>query len=289
MERDVFLNTKLIVVEGLPGFGKSTTAKLICDILLEKHIDAELFLEGDLDHPADYDGVSCFNENEFVNLLAISENLKELISDSVTKSGSDYLLSYRKMEKEHGFKIPDHLLDAFFNRDIYELPLEKNMELITEKWREFTARANNENKTYIFECCFIQNPLTIGMVKYDEQKEKVAGYVHALAEITEKLNPVLFYIEQDDLEFSFRKAVNERTKEWSAGFVEYYTNQGYGKMKGYRGLDGTIKVLKARSELEREIFDTLKIKKIKINNSHYEIARYKSKLTEKLNLFEVLG
>ena len=43
------------------------------------------------------------------------------------------------------------------------------------------------------------------------------------------LNPMLLYVEQDNLEFSFRKALKERTPEWSTGIVDYYTNQGYGK------------------------------------------------------------
>ncbi len=198
-------------------------------------------------------------------------------------------MPYRKIKNEYGSNFPDGLLNTILKNDIYELPLEKNLELITEKWRDFADKANNENKTYIFECCFIQNPLTIVMVKYGEQKEKVISYVSALAKIIEKLNPVLFYIEQDDLEFSFKKVFNERPKEWSTGFIEYYTNQGYGKINGYNGLEGTIKVLEARRDVEREIFEMLNIKKTKIDNSLYETAKYKSWINKKLNLFEVLN
>lgn len=114
------------------------------------------------------------------------------------------------------------------------------------------------------------------------------NYVSTLSKIIEKLNPVLFYVEQDDLEFSFKKAFNERTKEWSTGFIEYYTNQGYGKAHGYKGLEGTLKVLEARRALEREIFDRLKLKKEIINNSKYEAEKYKSMIIGKLSLLEVL-
>jgi thymidylate kinase len=40
---------KLIIVEGMWGSGKSTTAKLIRDHSAESGIETRLFLEGDLD------------------------------------------------------------------------------------------------------------------------------------------------------------------------------------------------------------------------------------------------
>ncbi|MEM5660697.1 hypothetical protein AAHB62_08245 [Bacillus cereus] len=52
------------------------------------------------------------------------------------------------------------------------MPFDKNVELIADKWNDFAEIALEDNKVYIFECCFIQNPLTIGMIKYGEQKKK---------------------------------------------------------------------------------------------------------------------
>lgn len=284
MEGGNRMNTKLILVEGLPGFGKSTTAKLIHEILTERNIPAELFLEGNLDHPADYDGVSCFDEKEFDGLLANCGDLKEVFINGVKKKGNNYFLPYRKIQNEYGSMFSDELLNIIFTFDIYELPLERNMELITEKWAEFTEKAMSDNNTYIFECCFIQNPITVAMVKYGEQKEKVMDYVMKLAKIIDRLDPLLIYVEQDDLDFSFKKAIEERPQEWSSGFIDYYTNQGYGKERGYKGLDGTLKVLEARRAIEKEVFDLLKMKKQKINNSQYEMERNKELLMEKLNL-----
>jgi len=176
----------------------------------------------------------------------------------------------------------DELLNSIFKHDVYELPLERNIQLITDKWAEFAEKAMQENKTYIFECCFIQNPITVAMVKYGAQKEIVLDYVMELASIIEPLNPQLFYIVQDDLEFSFKKAIMERPKEWSSGFIEYYTNQGYGKEMGYQGIDGTLKVLKKRRAIENDIFDLLKMNKEKINNSQCKKEKYKTLLMEKL-------
>lgn len=281
------MNTKLIIVEGLPGFGKSTTACILNDILIEKNILTELILEGNLEHPADYDGVASFTIKEFKSLLVNSGHFKEVFLEKVTIMGSNYLLPYKKIKNEYGANFPDKLFNMIIKNDIYELPFEVNKQLITEKWRKFAEKAENQNLTYIFECCLIQNPVTIGMIKYGENKENVANYVLALSEIIENLNPILIYIDQDDLEFSFKKAVKERSKEWSDGFIDYYTTQGYGKMNGYNGLEGTIKVLEARQDIESEIFNRLKIKKVKINNSLYEPSKYKSMIIENLKFFGI--
>ncbi|AIE79859.1 hypothetical protein ABE222_22810 [Bacillus tropicus] len=278
------MNAKLIIVEGLPGFGKSTTAKLINEILSQNKIEVELFLEGNLNHPADYDGVSCFNKFEFDRLVSNSGDFKEVLLKRVLKKGSNYLLPYRKIKNEFGDQFSDELCNDISRNDIYELPFDKNVELIADKWNDFAEIALEDNKVYIFECCFIQNPLTIGMIKYGEQKEKIINYVMKVAKIIENLNPMLFYVEQDDLEFSFRKALKERNPEWSTGIVEYYTNQGYGKEHNHSGIEGAIKVLEARRNLELEIFDMLKMKKEKINNTKYEIDSYRSMLKDKLTI-----
>lgn len=40
------MTSKLILVEGLPGSGKSTTAKITYNLLKEKGVDAEVYFEG---------------------------------------------------------------------------------------------------------------------------------------------------------------------------------------------------------------------------------------------------
>ncbi|MNI66763.1 hypothetical protein D3C73_1223540 [compost metagenome] len=196
----------------------------------------------------------------------------------MVKQDDNYFLAYRKLKAEYGASFPDELLHASFNNDVYELPLDQNRKLITERWKKFADSALKGSDTFVFDCCFIQNPVTIGMIKYGAQKEDVISYVAELAVIAERLNPLLIYVEQNDLDHSFRKAVAERPKEWSEGFIEYYTNHGYGKKHGHAGLEGTLQVLQARRQLEAEIFNGLKIAKKKVNNSSYDLNEYKQVL-----------
>lgn len=56
------------------------------------------------------------------------------------------------------------------------------------------------------------------------------------------------------------------------------TRTRYGKIQNYKGLDGTLQVLKVRRELEEEIFNRLNITKIKVDNSSYNKNDYKQVL-----------
>lgn len=274
------MKTKLILVEGLPGWGKSTTAKLIHELLTENQVPAELYMEGNLDHPADYEGVAYFTEKEFEQLLKKSGSLSKVFQDRVTIKRGRLLLPYMKIKNELGSGFPDELLAAIYKKDVYELPMEENIAVISESWEEFATQASAEEKVYIFECCFIQNPVTVGMVKYGASDEATIQYVKKLAEAVESLNPLLVYVKQEDIAKSFRKAVTERPDEWFNGFVHYYTSQGYGLVNGLSGLEGTIDVLKARQELEYSILENLPLTPYILNNTQFDFEKHQVNLKE---------
>jgi hypothetical protein len=271
------MKTKLFLIEGLPGFGKSTTAKLVNEILTEMDVDSELFFEGNLNHPADYEGVAFYTKEDFEELLTGYEDYKEVFLSHVLEKENGYFLPYQKIKNVLGTSLPTELDSDIYQKDIYELPLEQNIELITQNWKEFSKKAQSENKVYIFECCFIQNPISVGMVKYAAEKETIINYIKGLAQSVENLDPILIYVDQADLDYSFKKAVQERPKDWYEGFVNYYTKQGYGKDNELDGLEGTLKVLKARKEVEMEVLSQLEMKKHIVLND-YRMDDYKNKL-----------
>ncbi len=276
--------TKLILVEGLPGFGKSTTARLVYNILKEQNVEAELFLEGDVDHPADFEGVAFFTNSEMEQLLLEHEHQSEMIKLHMEEYESGYLIPYQKLQHKLGIELTPELLNSFMKKDIYELPLEQNQYLIEKRWQAFAEQAQKSEKVTIFECCFIQNPITVGMIKYNTSKENLIQYIKSLENAIDGLNPLLLYVNQVDLKFSFHKAINERTKEWFDGFVNYYANQAFGNENNYTGLEGTLKILEARKQLEINILEELSIKKEVINNSNYDLQSYQSTLRDFIRL-----
>ncbi len=247
------MKAKLYLMEGLPGSGKTTTAEALTHLLQEKKTNTLLHIEGDINHPADYESVAYLTMNEWTDFQREYDLLDVLQFAEVF---NDYVLvSYRQWQSKQD--VPEAALAFLQTRDIYELPFELHQSLIFKKWEAFVAQALTTDTTYVFECCFLQNPLTMGLIKYDLSEATLQTYIERLATIIAPLQPVLVYVDQPDVERSFRKALQERPTEWADGFVSYYTEQAYGVNHSLSGVDGTIAILQARQMLERQLLKTL--------------------------------
>jgi uridine kinase len=263
--------TKLIIVEGLPGSGKSTTAQKLYDILKDKGINTELYCEGNYNHPADFDGVAYFNSEDFDKLNRVHSTVSDLLNKVKINYYNGYLIPYRKAIEEQHILFEEELFSDITKQDIYELPIEIHTELIVTRWNDFANSYISEDKVVIFECCFIQNPVTVSMVRNNSPKDVTMSYINSLAEKIAPLEPVLIYVEQDDIRVSFNKAICERPIEWVDGFINYYTNQGYGLSNNLKGLEGVMQVIEARGKLESDVYNSLKLVKYKIDNSTFNI------------------
>jgi len=277
--------TKLFLIEGLPGSGKSTTAGLVFDHLTRLGLNARVYIEGNLDHPADYDGWSYFSAGQFNLLLAEYKAFEKVLRHAAEKRLDGFLLERRKLKN---FLLPEELHDLLFSHDIYELPFNIHTSLLTERWQRFAGQSAKEETVYVFDCCFIQNPVTIGMVKWGVGDKEIAAYIKMLEAIIEPLNPVLIYVDQENIRDSFGKAVKERPADWSQGFMDYYTRQGYGLKQKAGGLEGTLTVLEARRKLEAGILSELTINSHTVDNSRFEMEGFSRKIEKIINSrFEV--
>lgn len=247
------MNKRLFLIEGLPGSGKTTTAEALTRVLQNQQINTRLHIEGDLNHPADYENVAYLTMDEWTDFQSKYASLDVLRFSEVF---NDYvLISYRQWQSKQD--IPEAALVFLQAREIYELPFELYQSLIFKKWEAFVAQALTTDTTYVFECCFLQNPLTMGLIKYDLPEATLRALIERIATIITPLQPVLVYVDQPDIERSFRKALKERPTEWADGFVSYYTEQAYGVNRSLSGVEGTIAILQARKVLERQLLEML--------------------------------
>lgn len=272
------MTVKLIIVEGLPGSGKSTAAQMVFDILKSKGIDCELYSEGDFNHPADFDGVAYFDREEFNILEKAHCESRDVLNRIKIEYINGYLIPYRKVVEEQQITFENELFNDITKNDIYELPIDLHMELILSRWKDFTRNYVKKDKVVVFECCLIQNPVTVSMIKNNCHRNITRAYINNLVNIILPLEPLLIYVDQSSIKQSFMKAIDERPKQWIDGFIDYYTNQGYGKSNNLNGITGVIEILKQRNTFEKEIYDSLSFTKYKIDNSDFSLELLKERI-----------
>lgn len=261
------MKTKLIIVEGIPGTGKSSTASFIKELLNKSNIQSILYQEGNLDHPADYESVACLDDVEYDNLLLKYKQDRDLLSKNVIKKENDNFLCYRKMKQDSNANLSDELFKALSKYDVNDLSLEKYSRICKARWKEFAESSKDNHLLSIFECCFLQNPLSTMLARHNAEQSYITHYITDLTEIIKDLNPVLIFLYQDSVKRTFEKVIPERPKEWLDFVIGYVTQQEYGKAHQLEGIEGLVKFYKALRTLEVDIFKTLPFKKLFIDNS----------------------
>lgn len=242
---------KLIITEGLPCSGKSTTAKYIADTLDMKFID-----EGSGDHPADH---------EFHAFLS-KEQLSELRADEKAA------VALCSEQKNGGFIVPlerfsGELFDKLLHYKIYDfLPWETERPLMLDKWQEFTEKAKKSAKGYVFNCVFLQNPMCETMMRFGFHTAASQKYIKEIYDIIRPLEPFVVYLKTDNIAAEIKKAVPERGEEWLTGVIDYHCGGEYGKSLDLSGFDGYISALEERQRRELDILRKLGIDNIVIDD-----------------------
>jgi hypothetical protein len=260
----------LILVEGIPGSGKTSTAQYIKQLFDIFETPSQLYLEGSLDHPADYESVACLDEEEFRHLKASYPECIEVINQftgSLRCLRNYKMIYYGKLQQELPSEKNNHLFRELSKHDVYNLPMEMYEQLIIERWIEFSRQVQMNEEIIILECCFLQNPLTVMFGRFNQTELIVTEFIKRIERIIQPLNPRLIYFHQDDIKKTLNRVIKERPKEWLEHIIWYFTEQGYGKSKGYQGFDGLCEVLKERKRYELDIINLLYLDKLVINNT----------------------
>jgi hypothetical protein len=260
--------TKLILVEGLPGSGKTTTAEFIASWLTQRGVTTAVFLEGNLDHPADFESVACLSESEYADLKAQFPSQADFLESQVIRHGDDHLFRYRFLQQTYP-QLSEALLATLARYEIYELPVEKYRRLVRQRWQDFAAIAAAGEVVTIFECCFLQNPLTMFFGRHDEPVTAAQAFIHELAAAVQMLQPRWIYLHPGEARTTLTHAAQSRSQAWLDFVIAYHTQQGHGKAQGWQGFDGLVRFYERRQAVELALLPQLPFPGLLVNHTDW--------------------
>ena len=255
------MKTNLILIEGLPGSGKSTYAKRIHEWIKQFH-NTLLFQEGDL-HPIDVCWCSILSEEKYSKLLEKYIKYKDQILDNSRTFSDKFIVAYTKVQVEES--------DHEFYKEMSETEIYAKNDLTVFKdfhkslYQSFNSTFNSDI-IYVFECVFLQNHINEHILKYDTNKKELYDYFNTMIAQLSSLHPVLIYIEQKDVEKTLSRISKERIspnkelyKDWIDNVVEYISKQPYAKKYNYLTKHDIIRYFIDRQNIELDLISQLPI------------------------------
>lgn len=265
---------KLILLEGIPGSGKSSAGDFAQGLLERQGLAVRFWREGDLDHPADFEGVAGMSEGYYRDLLARFPHLAALIQQHTAMRGADYLLSYRKLQYNHPEAMSQALIDELARRDVYDgLPMAEYCRLALDRWRDFWQVAAQSDTVTILECCLLQNPLTVLLARHDADPQAAREHIAQIAAIIQPLHPLAIYLSPLDTRAALDRVRAERPAEWADFVAWYLTGQAYGRTHPVAGWEGVIQFYAMRQKLEIDLLTKLPLPSLVIEHAGQEWER----------------
>lgn len=247
---------KCIFIEGLPGSGKTTNAKILANAYKNKGYKVSVYNEGDL-HPIDLAWCSIMDEPTFQHYLNKYSDKKQDILSYSKKRGDQIITAYTKVHFENKTSFYDD-----FSK--YEIFRTNDYTFFKETYQKLWSSFIPSEDIYIFECIFLQNHINELILKYDLTTSEMIDY---FKDLLASLNCdfTVHYIKQDNIKSTIGHIIEERRsqsphhKDWIDLVIEYFTTTKYGKEKDYLGLDGAFRYFSDRQNLELEILSKLDI------------------------------
>lgn len=269
------MKNRLILVEGIPGSGKSTISYKIKEYLESKGIKAKLYSEGDA-HPADLGWNACLTIDEYKQIIDTNPELEEKIKENTKFEGDHAIIAYTKL----GLPMKgSELIKYLETKEVYDgkVTAEIFKKLHFQRWKQFGESMDKDDSVAIFECAYLQNHVNELMGWHGKSSEYIEEYMLELIEFVKVLNPKLIYLTQPNTEETIKRVAAQRVSpdkskwdDWIDLVIRYVEGSKYGQSKGLKGYEGTIEFFKDRKKIEESIIEKLSIDKVVINNVDYD-------------------
>ena len=233
----MMIDSRLILLEGLPSTGKTTNARLI-QIQLERNgIPARWIHEVSMPHPVlffDEVGLTYAEYDAFLRTYPESADILNAIAKFKKSTVGIHL---PEIEWNYKDAIGEPVYQALLAYDAWKFPLEAYKKFALEKWAHFTQAAlESRDEVYIMDSAIFQFQIFTFLFQ-NRPFAELQGFVGRITEIIRPLRPCLIYLYRKNAEATIEYLEKDRGTSYLEYIWDRDKTQPYyaGKPQGAEG------------------------------------------------------
>lgn len=221
---------RLILLEGLPGTGKTTNSYRLFEQLVRNGRDVRWLHEVSQPHPTLFFSESCLTKEAYrlftEKYPEIADMLSSIAEVRTTTVGIDYLTAARRMPGQENAAWYQKLLKY----DVMDFPLERYEPVALEKWEAFVNAALRNDTIYILDSSVFQYQIFTFLLNGADYR-RLAKFVRSIMDMLNPLWPALIYLYREKAEDSIafietRRGMKDLESTWARDRERpYYRNK----------------------------------------------------------------
>lgn len=233
-------------VEGLQGAGKTTFVQKLSEHLR----DYRVFREGDFS-PVELAWCAYVTEEEYKGLLLQYPHLDSEIRKKTVKEGERRIICYTQILTDVPGFHKDLERFEIYNGNLDQESFQNVVLSRYEKW---------DGEGQIFECSIFQNIIENQMLYFRMDENEILDFYRRLKEVLADKPYRIIYLDVHDISAAIETIRKERCDDkgnelWFPMMIRYLEESPYGKEHALKGLEGLLRHLERRKELEHRIID----------------------------------
>lgn len=261
--------TRLILIEGFHGVGKSTLAKKMGSALCAEVPDRHIYLRTQAPNPLDINRLARFTLEQYDTFSAllhreapIGANVDADLEKCISREGKHIFVNWFVLAEAYSLPLGCTIKYALAH-ELCEgrVCFEQYRAVCLARWSAFGTDADPQG-VYLMEGALFQHPIMDLLGYYRLGEEEICEFLTELLSCLEYVSVELIYVTIEDIEAALLRAANERRDgrhDWFQGLEKSVRTCPYGIGQSLSGLSGVLQYYWERGRLEALVMQRLTI------------------------------
>jgi hypothetical protein len=252
--------TKLILIEGIPGSGKSTIAEKIAERYRGSGQSVNLYLEGP-GHPVELGWFACFSDTQYNELLRLNSTFRSIIGRIAIFDAGYVLVPFSEIQSDD-----EDLSKQWEAFDCYNgftrVSDDVCLHLLCNRWRKFGECEKDTTTLNIFEAALFQSQMERLLLWGNADEKTITMHLQKIVDSVNCLAPVLIYLSQPDCRETILRTAKERVSSrgsWIDFVISHCESAPFWQKNNLVGLEGALEFYAVRKQMELKAIEQLSI------------------------------